>query len=80
MIAPLAMLDARQLKKRSSLAMRDAQNFLYGPRKSEFGDSLVKVLLLGKASPQENRTRFLRFDFFSRAARLASDRTDCAIA
>jgi hypothetical protein len=37
MIAPLAMLDARQLKKRSSLAMRDARIFsmAHGNQNSE---------------------------------------------
>jgi hypothetical protein len=52
------------------------REFLYGPRKSEFGDSLVKVLFLERiVLGEKNRTsRFLRFDFFSNAARLASDR------
>jgi hypothetical protein len=54
MIAPLAMLDTRQLKKPSSLT-RGARcaNFLYGPRKSEFGDSLVKVLFLERTVPEK---------------------------
>jgi hypothetical protein len=68
MIAPLAMLDTRQLKKPSSLT-RGARcaNFLYGPRKSEFGDSLVKVLFLERTVPgKKTRSdiRLVGFDFF----------------
>jgi hypothetical protein len=40
----------------SRCAMRE---FLYGPRKSEFGDSLVKVLFLERTSPEKSDRTFV---------------------
>jgi hypothetical protein len=52
LIAPLAISDARQLKNEnnSRCAVRE---FLYDPRKSEFGDSLVKVLFWKEQSSKK---------------------------
>ena len=52
MIAPLAMLDTRQLK--NEIPSRCAEReFLYGSQKSEFGDSLVKVLFWKEQSSEK---------------------------
>jgi hypothetical protein len=51
---PLSDADARQLKNEipSRCAVRE---FLYGSQKSEFGDSLVKVLFWKEQSPKKHR-------------------------
>jgi hypothetical protein len=57
MIAPLAMLDTRQLK--NEIPSRCAEReFLYGSQKSEFGDSLVKVLFWKEQSPKKTDRAF----------------------
>jgi hypothetical protein len=74
LIAPLAISEARQLKNEntSRCAVRE---FFYHPRKSEFGDSLVKVLFWKEQSPpKKTAIRLSPFRFFSWAARLPSDR------
>jgi hypothetical protein len=60
--------DARYAPIEKTKFTRGARcaNFLYGPRKSEFGDSLVKVLFFEKQSPEKTRSdiRLVGFDFF----------------
>jgi hypothetical protein len=47
--------DARYAPIEKTKFTRGARcaNFLYGPRKSEFGDSLVKVLFLERTVPEK---------------------------
>jgi hypothetical protein len=71
---PLSDFDARQLKTEtpSRGAIREIP---YGSRKSEFGDSLVKVLFWKRTVLKKRaHTWFFLLNFFHELARLASDR------
>jgi hypothetical protein len=72
---PLSDFDARQLTNKisSRCAIRE---ILYRATKSEFGDSLVKLLFFESngCGKMKIRELFLRYEFFSSAGRLASDR------